>query len=268
VCIWPFSSERAAKIAYRFASSPSSKILVHLYAYLFGINKDEAEFPLYEYSSIQALFQRKLKTGIRPLDTERSAIVSPVDGVIVALGACAEDISIKVKGESYTANDLLGSKHGNHAYHNGSFLVIYMPPGDYHHVHSPFTGQVVAAKHIRGRNFPLFSSSHKYAPGIYRRNTRQVNYLIPEYSTYCDHSCAPVALIQVASALVGTIINRFDIEKVKEQRPSFAKGEELGYFTFGSTVILVFPPGNIMLTDALHSGQPIRVGQKIAEFIS
>jgi len=234
---------------------------------VYRINPEEAELPLSEYPTILSLFQRKLAANARPIDYHEDIIVSPVDGIVTAMGGVSSETTMLVKEETYKVRDLLQSRKAARAYQGGSYIIIYMPAGAYHHVHSPFDGLVIWTRLIKGQHYPLNALAQKSVSKLYIRNTRQINFLQPLVNQDDAGKRTPVALIQVASSLVGTIVNRFSSDSLEIEPSFFKKGEELGYFTFGSTVALVFPPGDVELIRQTRLGQTLRVGEPIARFL-
>lgn len=282
IVTWPATWAPLTHLAYHVTRSPLSRFLIPFYISFCAVDTEEAALPLASYRTVHELFLRDLKPGLRPVCREADSLVSPVDGCVVDCGRIEAGAVYTAKGIGYSLAGLLGDEAEAEAYREGSFLIIYMGAGDYHHVHSPCCAEVERARFLPGRHFPLYELSQRSIRGLYSRNTRQVNYLRPlrgedaaanesakrsdshRHDSNIDENC--FALVQIGSTLVGSIENRYDAAKASEERPRFAKAEELGRFAFGSTVILVFPPGLVELEEGLQSGRDVKMGQRIARF--
>lgn len=214
------------------------------FARRYGAALDEAATPVTDYRSLQAFFRRALRPGARPIAA--AAMVWPCDGRIVTTGTVHHGAITQVKGNDYDLADLLGDRALAAALDGGSQATIYLAPGDYHRVHSPFAGEVEAVSALPGTLFPVNPPAVRCIERLFVRNSRHV--------FRCRLSTGqPAAVVMVGAYNVGgTIVTRAS--------GPVSTGEELGQFGFGSTVVVIVGPGAAAFRD-LPPEQPVRMGQ-------
>jgi phosphatidylserine decarboxylase len=242
-----------ARLAGSFAKSGASKRLIVKFASLYNIPLEEAEREVSQYASLNDFFIRRLKPGARTIDAGRNSVVSPVDGTVAESGDITQGRTFLVKGQTYTVDELLnGSPHASR-YGNGYFAVIYLSPTNYHRIHAPIDAAVIEFDRIPGAVYPVNDPSMRLMKQVLSRNTRLV--------TYLQHKAGTIALVKVGAMNVGSI--RY---AAGDEMPDFvAKGEELAYFEFGSTVVLLWERGSFLPADRLKAGTTVRMGEKIGE---
>ncbi|MCB0366637.1 MAG: phosphatidylserine decarboxylase [Bdellovibrionaceae bacterium] len=239
--------------------------LVAWFARRYKLNMDEAEFPLEAYPSINQLFTRRLKPGARPLG---EGVVHPADSCLTQRGEIILGSLYQIKGWGYSAQELLAESDVSHWEH-GHYLTYYLCPTDYHRVHSPVAGKVVRITHIPGALWPVNLWSVHNIPHLFARNERLIFYI--------DTALGRVALVMVGATNVGKMTLCFDSDWVtnqpnqreirrKDMEPAFEvqKGEELGIFNMGSTVVMLYPPG--FLDSFPEDGGveiPVRMGESL-----
>ena len=236
----------------------------------FDINMAEAATEdLDAYENFNAFFTRELKAGVRPIDTSKTSLISPADGAISQAGQISKNRILQAKGIDYSVSRLVGNSTQALTYENGSFATIYLSPKDYHRVHMPISGKLLSSRYIPGELFSVNDQTAEALPGLFARNER----LVCEFeSTECGH----FSLIFVGAMLVAgieTIWSGFEQPgpgAVRETDYSedafhFAKGDEIGRFKFGSTVILLFPQQSIEWSDNIKPSATVKMGEKIAE---
>lgn len=236
----------------------------------FDINMAEAATEdLDAYANFNAFFTRELKAGVRPIDTSKTSLISPADGAISQAGQISKNRILQAKGIDYSVSRLVGNSTQALTYENGSFATIYLSPKDYHRVHMPISGKLLSSRYIPGELFSVNDQTAEALPGLFARNER----LVCEFeSTECGH----FSLIFVGAMLVAgieTIWSGFEQPgpgAVRETDYSedafhFAKGDEIGRFKFGSTVILLFPQQSIEWSDNIKPSATVKMGEKIAE---
>lgn len=257
-----------SRTAGRLARSPLSRFAIPLFIRRFRIDTEEAEKPWREYPNLLEFFIRKLKPGARPVDPSPNTGISPVDGVISQLGDITENTLIQTKGMTYRLVDLLGGDSEQAArYEGGKFVTIYLSPRDYHRIHAPADGEVTHVSYIPGHLFPVNDFGVRTIPGLFVRNERLI--------TYLRTALGVIAVVKVGATNVGSIRLNFDpkvfthsaerrgVRKVYETPPRLAKGQEMGRFEFGSTVILLFEPGRVEWTSDWKPGTILKMGQPI-----
>ncbi|MGJ8668670.1 MAG: archaetidylserine decarboxylase [Oceanococcus sp.] len=236
----------------------------------FDVNMDEASEPdPHAYPSFNAFFTRTLKPGARPLADE-PALLSPVDGRISQWGKIDHETIFQAKGRSYTATALLGDEQAAQPYQDGQFATIYLAPNNYHRIHVPLTARLVSAKFVPGRLFSVQPSTAQAIDALFARNERLV--------LHFESKHGPFALVMVGALLVGSMetvvegkISPPHMRSVKDfdysdQDLQFARGDEIGRFNMGSTVVLLFPPGPLQLNQNLGPSEPVQLGQMLGQW--
>ena len=222
-----------------------------------------------DYPTFNAFFIRRLKPGARV--PQNAAVISPADGCTSQAGPIAAGRLIQAKGHTFTVLDLLGGD-GELAlrFNNGAFATIYLSPRDYHRVHMPCDGRLVSMVHVPGDLYSVNPATVAGVSGLFARNERVVCHFQTPWGE--------IAVILVGAAVVGSIGVVWH-GPVRPQRPSstpfrwdyrhrsieLKKGEELGWFSLGSTVIVLLPPRFPRLRAGVTAGQPIRCGEALAD---
>lgn len=221
-----------------------------------------AERSLDDYKSLQDLFTRKLKPGIRPIG---QGIVHPCDADLTQARPIEDGQLVQTKGITYSLKEFLKDPTSLDTFKNGTQLTYYLCPTDYHRVHSPVEGHIEQVIHVPGELWPVNPWSVENISQLFSRNER----VIFRIST----AFGPVAVVMIGATNVGEIEVSFDADirtnvKSKKQvyfktykpkRP-IAKGEELGIFHMGSSVVVVLPKG---ASDILPSVGPVKMGQSL-----
>lgn len=212
-----------------------------------------------EFSSIDDFFLRRLRPGARPIG---DGVVSPVDGRVVAAGDIDQDTTLLVKGERLSVARILfgASREADTTdLRGGRYVVVFLSPRGYHRVHAPLAGTLRAVRWIPGRYFPQNERALRLIPRVYERNERA--------TLSIDAGDFAYALVMVGASLVGGIHleamprRRFARDGVTSVAHPHAKGDELGHFAFGSTVVVVLPPCPGELRVAI--GDDVRMGQTL-----
>lgn len=229
----------------------------------YNVDMQLAEIENYkEYPTFNAFFTRRLKPGIRPIASGENDIASPVDGCLSQQGNIQEETLLQAKGYFYNLKVLLGNQEDLAAqFINGDFATIYLAPRDYHRIHMPFDGKLRETIFIPGSLFSVNAETTKSVPQLFTRNERLV--------CIFDTKIGPMAVILVGAMIVGKIVTVWDpkpktrqIERKKPLSEVFLKkGEELGLFELGSTVIMLFPQGKTTWNSRLIADMPIKMGE-------
>lgn len=239
----------------------------------YGVNMDEALQPdINAYLSFNHFFTRELKPGVRPLADEQGAIASPADGVVSQAGNITDGNIFQAKGKSFTAIDLLGgSAERAEPFNNGVFSTIYLSPKDYHRLHMPLTGTLKEMVHIPGRLFSVNTATTRSVPGLFARNERVV--------AIFDTEAGPMALVLVGAIFVSSIetvwhgvVTPPSVSEVKtwnyqDNAPTLQKGEEMGRFNMGSTIIVLFGKDAVQWTEGFSAEKPVNLGEKVGQVI-
>lgn len=229
-----------------------------------GANLDECERDLCEYESLGDFFTRGLRQGARTIDADPRAIISPCDGVIAALGLATQGALVQAKGRNYRLADLVADDAFADRLEGGAYETIYLSPRDYHRVHAPVSGRIESYDYLPGYLWPVNPRLANRRDGLLARNERVV---IRLNSPELGH----VAVVMVGAAGVGNIRltggpDSAEVRRTGERHKvelDFAvnRGDELGAFRLGSTVVMVFEPGKAELAGEV--GQAVQFGQRI-----
>lgn len=215
----------------------------------YKINQEEMEKPLRQYKSLHELFVRNLKADARQINKESNSIISPVDGLIADIGEISSKCSFHVKNQYYSIVDMLGSAEKAKKYINGTYIILYLSPSDYHRIHTPVSGTVVGSWALGNKSYPVNETGLTLGKKPLTRNYR----LITELEV---HDRKRVAVVKVGALNVNSIHTTYETEQLK-------KGEEIAYFSFGSTVILLFEHDTLCVDENIHVPTYVKVGMKI-----
>jgi len=237
----------------------------------FEVDMEEAAEPNSRaYSNFNQFFTRPLQEGVRPI--AEADIVSPADGAISQLGDIDDGRIFQAKGHYYSTRELLGGDEARAAqFKDGKFATIYLSPRDYHRVHMPQAGTLSGTSYIPGKLFSVNGTTADNVERLFARNERLV--------CHFDTEKGPMAMILVGAMVVagietvwsGQVAPRSSAPIVHDflQLPesvSLDKGEEMGRFKLGSTVILLFPKDSMDWDDSYVAGSPTRLGEALGDF--
>ena len=249
--------------------SPLVPLAIRLFSKAFGVKLDEAVNPdPKSYKTFNDFFTRSIRKELRPI--AKNKIISPVDGRISQFGKINNGSLLQAKGVSYSLNQLLGNNQKRtEKYLDGQFITIYLSPKDYHRIHMPCTGKLIEQTHIPGRLFSVAKHTVMTIKGIFARNERVIASFETEYG--------PMAMILVGAINVSVIetvwcglITPPKGETVTSKNYSnkeitLEKGEEMGRFNMGSTVILLFPKDSPKFLSDLSIDQTVKMGEALSE---
>lgn len=239
----------------------------------YGVNMDEAREPnINAYKSFNDFFTRELKPGVRPLSSERNAIVSPADGAVSQAGDITDGQIFQAKGKSFTATDLLGGDADRaEPFNNGIFTTIYLSPKDYHRLHMPLTGTLKEMVHIPGRLFSVNGATVNSVPELFARNER--------VAAIFDTEVGPMALILVGAIFVSSVetvwhgvVTPPSVSSVQDWQygddaPTLKIGEEMGRFNMGSTIIVLFGKDNAEWDAEFKAEKTVKLGELIGRVV-
>ena len=234
----------------------------------YGVDMSEAvESDIARYSSFNEFFTRALKPGARTIAD--AALVCPVDGAISQFGPIAGDQIFQAKGHRYTTAALVGGDSALAAqFRDGSFATLYLSPRDYHRIHMPCDGRLTRMIYVPGALFSVNPTTARGVPGLFARNERVV--------CVFEGECGPFVLVLVGATIVGSmatvwhgVVNPPRGGEIREWRyddPSlrFVKGQEMGRFLLGSTVVMLFPSPALSFNPSWEPGRAVRLGEPMA----
>lgn len=262
-----------SSLARRLAYSDHPRVsrwLIDTVSRRFGVDLSEAaDADPRSYPTFNRFFTRALREGARVPDPSPDAILMPADGRISQLGAIGGDGRIfQAKGQGFTAAELLGDDTAARAFNGGAFATVYLSPRDYHRVHMPWAGRLVETVHVPGRLFSVGPDAVANVPRLFARNERLV--------CHFDTDFGPMAVVMVGALLVSGVETVWSGEEiprygraitVKDYRGGDVRLErfaEMARFNYGSTVIVLLPPGVATLEPMLVAEAPVRLGQRLA----
>jgi phosphatidylserine decarboxylase len=226
-----------------------------------GLDLSEAKKS--EFKSMHDCFIRELKAGARPIDTDPAVLVSPCDAIVGASGRIAGTELLQVKGFPYTLQELFGGSELDDLYRGGCYATLRLTSSMYHRFHAPHDGRVEEVVYISGDTWNVNPIALRRIEKLFCKNERA---LIRTRLAATGHV---VTLVPVAAILVASIRLHFldVLLHLKHRGPNviacdapFSKGEELGWFQHGSTII-VFAPAGFSLCDGIAEGTAVRMGQ-------
>ncbi|MEE3388128.1 MAG: archaetidylserine decarboxylase [Pseudomonadota bacterium] len=246
---------------------------ISLFMKRFGIDLSEAQIEDPDrFETFNAFFTRALKPEARPLEASDAAdIACPADGAVSQLGAIRANQVFQAKGHDYSLYDLLGGDSALASeFTNGQFATIYLSPRDYHRVHMPATGTLRETRYVPGDLFSVNEATANGVPNLFARNERLVCIFDTEHG--------PAAVILVGAMIVAGIETVFSgqvtplpkqVVTTDYQRTApitLEKGDELGRFLLGSTVVLLFPESKARFESDLKAGSLVRVKGKLGQY--
>jgi phosphatidylserine decarboxylase len=243
--------------------------VIRRFARHYDVDLSEAERGTAEaYASFNDFFTRALRDGVRPLC--EAGVACPADGVISQCGPLHRDRIVQAKGRDYSLAALLGGdERAAQCYRDGQFMTIYLSPRDYHRVHMPLDGRLLATRYLPGDLFSVNAVTATHVDDLFARNERLV--------CHFETPRGPLAMVLVGAMIVAAIDTvwagrvaprgrRMEYRDYVAPPPAveLARGAEMGRFLLGSTVILLLPPGATVWNPACVPGAALRVGQQLA----
>jgi len=239
--------------------------LIHWFVGRYGVNMQEAANPdIASYVSFNEFFTRALRTEARPIAA--ADYVSPVDGCISQFGAIENDQIFQAKGHHFSTTALVGGDPTLAAqFAHGSFATLYLSPRDYHRIHMPCDGRLLRMIYVPGDLFSVNPTTARGVPGLFARNERVV--------CVFDSAAGPFVLALVGATIVGSmatvwhgVVNPPRLAEIREwtytdKEISLKKGEEMGRFLLGSTVVLLFPKGSLAFNPSWEPARAVLMGE-------
>jgi phosphatidylserine decarboxylase len=241
---------------------------IFVFSELAGVDWSESRRQkMSEFRDFNDFFTRELNDDARPLDPDPEALLSPADGKVSQCGRITGERLLQAKGRHFTLRALLANEPWARDFQDGFFHTIYLSPRNYHRVHMPMEGTLQRQVHVPGRLFSVAPYTARQIPDLFARNERVISLF--------DTSHGPMALVLVGAMLVSSIETVWagQITPPRGRRVTrgdwsrrgirLDRGAELGRFNFGSTVILLLPPGSVAKLLTYDPGDPVLQGQKL-----
>lgn len=261
-------------IAGKVAGAKGGKFTTRLIYWFVGrykVNMTEAaNSDIGSYATFNDFFTRALRSDVRPLS--QAAYLCPVDGAISQYGAIDKDQLFQAKGHHYSTAALLGGDAAlAQQFQDGSFATLYLSPRDYHRIHMPCDGRLTRMIYVPGDLFSVNPVTARGVPGLFARNERVV--------CVFESAHGPFVLTLVGATIVGSmatvwhgVVNpprsrEVRVWKYDGQNVQLKKGEEMGRFLLGSTVVMLFPKDTLKFNAGWAPGQAVRMGEEMGSSI-
>lgn len=273
----------------RLRAGPLKNLAIRAVVWLYGVDLTEAvETDPRAYSHFDAFFTRPLRPGARPVVDGAGDVASPVDGTVSAIGEIRDGRLLQAKGLDYSLEELLTGDAGRNAggsghrelragerpwpgcFRDGSFATLYLSPRDYHRIHMPFGGELAEMIHVPGRLFSVQPGTVRAVPRLFTRNER--------VAALFETEAGPMAVVAVGAIFVGAIetvwagrvtppspraVLRLPYPRPGGEPVRLARGDELGRFHMGSTVIVLFGPDTVRWEPGVVPGSSVRMGRRL-----
>lgn len=235
-----------------FTTSTVSKWIIPSYIKTFRIDPTLATKSVGEFETLHDFFTRQLIPQARPIDQTSTTFVSPVDAKIESFGEVTTHGTFTVKGQDYSVGRLLARPELAASYIGGQYMVLYLSPADYHRIHAPVSGKVKEQYKSGGFSYPVNQLGLKYGKNPISDNFRIVSII--------EAATRDFAVIKVGAMFVNSI-------ELLSSQDEWRKGEEVGYFAFGSTVVVLSPKGALQWRPSVQVGNKVQVGEPLADML-
>lgn len=237
----------------RFSQGKLSRRVIPSFSKAFNINEEEIEKHVSQFESLSDFFSRKLKEGSREISESARDIVSPVDGVLTEAGKITKDKSFFVKGHRHSLKTMLGLDTSVKRFAEGDYCVLYLSPKDYHRIHSPCKGKITGRWALGKYSHPVNALGFRFGKEPLATNYRLI--------TELKHDEKHVALVKVGALNVNSV-HPVHVEE------SIDKGDDMAYFSFGSTVVLVFERNSVRFHERVLQGElTVKQGETIGTWM-
>lgn len=259
---------RAVGFAAAAKLGKATTFMIQQFIKHYNVNTKEMAGKIEDYKSFNAFFSRPLTADARPINPNTNVVTFPVDGKISQFGKIEDKFLFQAKNHYYTTEALLADSKEAQAFKNGEFITIYLSPKDYHRVHLPFAGTLDKMIHVPGDLFSVNPFNAKHIPELFARNERVVCFFNTEIGRMAVIFVGATIVRSISTAWEGTVAPNKNkdiaVSEYASRNLNFAKGDEIGKFFMGSTVICLFEKNKIQFNEDMQSGQPTRMGMQMA----
>lgn len=263
-----------SRLVYKATRIKSSYVpaAIRKFCKVFDVNLSEAVNPdPKSYTTFNEFFTRPIKAELRPIATGNTILCSPVDGAISQINNINNDKIFQAKGHTFTATELLGGDAElAKPFINGKFTTIYLSPRDYHRIHMPIDGILEQQIYIPGRLYSVAPFTVKTLKGIFARNERVVTLFNTPFGKMAMVLVGAINVAAIETVWDGLITppagKKISHKHYDKDTISLQKGEEMGRFNMGSTVILLFENQQLEWNKQFTESTPIKLGQALGEF--
>lgn len=248
-------------------------IAIRLFAKKYRVNLDEAEKTTpSDYASFNEFFIRPLKENARPINQDAAALCLPADGRVSELGHIEKDQLFQAKGHSFSLSTLLANDHAlAEKFQNGEFITTYLSPTDYHRVHMPCDATLRKMIYVPGELFSVNPFLAEHIPNLFARNERVICEFDTEFGPMVQILVGATITASMSTVWAG-VINPprarqplvYEYLSEGESAVVLKKGQEMGAFRLGSTVINLFPKAAVAFESHLRAGVSVKMGERLA----
>lgn len=258
-----------SRLVYAFMRirwAPIKNTQIAIIGSMVGVEWNEAKIEnISEFEHFNDFFTRELTPGARQVDPDPLSFVCPSDGRISQCGRITNDRIVQAKGRHYSIRSLLANDPASAEFNKGFFHTVYLSPRDYHRVHMPFSGTLQRMIHVPGRLFSVAPYTVRQVPSLFARNERVVSLFETTHGAMAVVLVGAMLVSSMETVWSGVVtpprgrkITRGDWSR---RGIHLKKGEEMGRFNMGSTVILLLPPGAVSSIEHFEIGDPVVMGE-------
>lgn len=247
--------------------------IIKAFAKQYQVNLNEAQKPnASDYATFNEFFIRPLKADARPINNEANALCLPADGRVSESGHIFENRLMQAKGHDFSLEALLANDLEMAAkFKDGDFITTYLSPSDYHRVHMPCDATLRKMIYVPGELFSVNPFLAEHVPNLFARNERVICEFDTEFGAMVQILVGATVTASMSTVWAGVInpprpneVVEYHYDTEGEKAIRLKKGEEMGAFRLGSTVINLFPKGAVQLESRLQAGEKTRMGEKLA----
>lgn len=248
---------------------------IRLFVRVFKVDLAEAEpSDIREYPSFNAFFTRSLKADARPVCSDPNVVVAPCDGIIMQIGKIEAGRIIQAKNQDYSVVELLTTRTAD-VFEVGSFCTIYIGPNHYHRVHTPLAGRLNSMIHVPGRLFSVAPYATRVIPRLYTKNERVISVFATEYGAVAVVMVGAVNVSAIETVWHGPVspsshavsYHRYGDKEQAEPAVELEKGDEMGRFNIGSTVVLLINNESLSWNPLYGPGATVKIGCELASIV-
>lgn len=215
-----------------------------------------------KFKSFNDFFTRGLRTGVRAVDADSTAIVSPADGAISQLGKIENGDVFQAKGQKFTVENLIADPQLAEPFKNGEFATVYLSPRDYHRVHMPFAGTLTETLYVPGELFSVNQTTAANIPGLFARNERMVCLFDTELGRMAVVLVGAMIVAGIETVATGKVKPSGRIE-LNQHNLFLEKGAELGRFYLGSTAVILFEENKMQWDEKFKANSTVLMGEAL-----
>lgn len=274
--LYPLPQHAISRIvlqATRARNSHWKNALIRWFVRAYRVDLEEASEPdATAYPDFNSFFTRALRPDARPLPNDSATVICPADGAISEVGGIDGGYLLQAKGRRFSVAELLGGDDELAArFHGGQFVTVYLSPRDYHRVHMPAAGTLRRMTHVPGRLFSVAPHTVRTIPRLFSRNERVAALFEGEHGPLAVVLIGAICVASIETVWAGVVTpprgRRLRSWHYPPQQHRLARGAELGRFNMGSTVIVMFGPGQVTWRNDLAAELPVRMGQALGRFL-